>query len=251
MKRKILAIVGSNNKNSITNFLTRETLKRIETLDESYETKVIFLRDYKVDYCVGCSTCFDKGFCPIDKCDDFTKIRRALLESHIVFFASPVYFHNISGVMKTFADRIFSSSHLMNYAGRLGFTMITAMDSGQELVREYMKKMQSNIGIKNLDSFVFTKKKDTIEEFIETSAVRFLNSIGNNYGYTNRVLEDYFGYYQNYHNILIDKHIAVGQLEHEWSYWNQAWIKECKSFQEFAAKNRRMQGVKSNGGINL
>lgn len=250
-KRKILAIAGSNHKQSLTNMLMKGLLNEIKTLNESYEAKVICLRDYKIDYCIGCKICFYEGFCPMDEQDDFTIIRNELLESDIIFFASPVYVHNVSGIMKTFFDRISASTHLMNYAGKIGFTLTTTESTGQDDVKKYLIKMQEAIGIKNLDSFVFTKKKDTIEEFIETSAVRFLNSIGNNYGYTNRVLEDYFGYYQNYHNILIDKHIAVGQLEHEWSYWNQAWIKECKSFQEFAAKNRQMQGVKSNGGINL
>ncbi|QXM06244.1 flavodoxin family protein [Crassaminicella indica] len=247
MKCKIVAVVGSNNNNSITNLLTKRILEKIQILDTSYDSEIICLRDYKINYCLGCSNCLDNGFCLVDEHDDFFKIRKKLLESDIVFFASPVYFNNISGIMKTFEDRIFSSAHLMNYAGKLGFTLTTTMSSGQEFVKEHMCEIQESIGIKNLGNYVFIKKRDKIKEFIETSAAEFLNSIQNNYGYSNKFLEDYFGFYQNYYSILIDKQIAVGQLEYEWNYWDQKWIKECKSFQEFAIKNKKMQRLKKEG----
>lgn len=112
-------------------------------------------------------------------------IRKELLESDIIFFASPVYLHSISGIMKTFFDLISSSAHLMNYAGKIGFTLTTAMSNGQDVVKEYLEKHQECIGLKNLNNYVFTKEEDNIEEFIKTKTFNFVSCMENNYGYTN------------------------------------------------------------------
>ncbi|MBM7870402.1 multimeric flavodoxin WrbA [Clostridium pascui] len=238
-KRKILAIAGSNHKQSLTNMLMKGLLNEIKTLNESYEAKVICLRDYKIDYCIGCKICFYEGFCPMDEQDDFTIIRNELLESDIIFFASPVYVHNVSGIMKTFFDRISASTHLMNYAGKIGFTLTTTESTGQDDVKKYLIKMQEAIGIKNLDNYVFSNENSTMKQFVKTNGINFLKSLENNYGYTNRILEWRFGFFRNLYGNMINQDLGKEKQEtFELDYWNQIWIKECRSFQEFAIKNR-------------
>lgn len=241
-KQKILAIVGSNNKQSFTNILIKELFNEIGTLDQRYETKVICLRDYRIDYCIGCKTCFYEGFCPVDRDDDFPIIRNELLDSEIIFFASPVYMHNIPGVMKTFFDRISASTHLLNYAGKMGFTLTTTSRNGQDDVKKYLIKMQEAVGIKNLDNYIFSNKDNIIEQFIETNTVKFFQYLENNYGHTNKILEGQFGILRNFYYSTIDHDLGKNQQKtFELDYWNQTWIKECRSFQEFAVKNRKIR----------
>lgn len=97
----MLFIVGSNNKYSFTNMIIEKILHKINTKSSNFQTKSICLKDLNINYCNGCLTCAKSGYCSIDEIDDFTIIRKELAESGIVFFASPVYFHSVPGIMKT------------------------------------------------------------------------------------------------------------------------------------------------------
>ncbi|NLY46781.1 MAG: flavodoxin family protein [Tissierella sp.] len=247
MKNKILGIVGSNNKKSFTNLLVDALFEEIKMLDKRFQTKIICLSDYKIDYCIGCITCFLNGFCPLDKDDDFKIIRRELLESDIIFFASPVYIHNVPGKMKTFFDRISSYTHLLSYAGKIGFTLTATDNNGEDYVKDYLTKIQKVLGIKNLDNYIFKNINNNLEQFVQTNANKTLKCLEDNYGYTDRSLESYFNYLKDCYHGKINS--SLQQEYFELSYWNRPWIKECKSFQEFASKNGKIQGFKNNGGV--
>ncbi|GAA0117151.1 flavodoxin family protein [Clostridium senegalense] len=120
-----------------------------------------------ISYCEGRETCFQYGFCPLDEKDDLKKIRAQLYDSDIVFFASPVYVHGIPGKMNTLFDKIASYTHLLNYAGKLGFTVTTAMNNGQDIVRNYIMDIQESIGVKNLDNYIFLKENNSLENFLK------------------------------------------------------------------------------------
>ncbi|WMM25771.1 flavodoxin family protein [Tissierella sp. MB52-C2] len=237
--KKIVSIVGSNNKNSVTNLVMFELLNNIKSQNESYEYEIICLSDYNIKYCEGCEVCFKQGFCPIDKKDDFAIIRKKLKEANIIFFASPVYVHNVSGIMKTFFDRFAVSCHLLNFAGKLGFTLTTTYSNGQEKVKLYLKDLQNSIGVKNLNNYVFSRATDSIDEFIETNTKIFFKEIELNYGYTDRYLEKKFNQFKYMYGQIDRKNLSINEINiYEWEYWNQKWIKECRSFQEFAVKNK-------------
>ncbi len=66
----------------------------------------IKLKDYNIKDCSGCYTCWTKtpGEC-IYK-DDMTELRKKYREANLVVFASPLYIFNVTGIMKTFMDRL-------------------------------------------------------------------------------------------------------------------------------------------------
>lgn len=241
--RKITAIVGSNNNKSVTNLAISELLSNIKNQNNNYIYEVMCLSNYDIKYCVGCETCFKKGFCPIDKNDDFSIIRRKLKESDIIFFASPVYVHNVSGIMKTFFDRMAVSCHLLDFAGKLGFTLTTTYSNGQEKVKSYLKDLQKSMGIKNLNNYEYLRAVDSISEFAKINTLKFFNDIELNYGYTDRYLEDNFNKYRNMYGQIDQNSLIIDEINtYEWEYWNKEWIKECKSFQEFAIRNKVIKG---------
>jgi multimeric flavodoxin WrbA len=239
---KIVAIVGSNNKNSVTNLVMFKLLNNIKSQNENYKCEIICLSDYNIKYCESCETCFKRGFCPIDKKDDFAVIRRKLKEGDIIFFASPVYAHNVSGIMKTFFDRIAVSCHLLDFAGKLGFTLTSTYNNGQEKVKLYLKDLQRDIGVKNLNNYTFVRTLDSINEFVEASTISFFKNIGLNYGYADRCLEEKFNQLRDIYGQIDGKSLSTDEINaYEWEYWNKEWIRECRSFQEFAVKNRKMK----------
>lgn len=240
--KKIIVIIGSNNKNSFTNILVKSLLNNIVSIDNSYIYKIICLSNYNLNYCEGCETCFKSGYCPVDEKDDFKEIRKELYNSDIVFFASPVYIHGVPGIMKNLFDRISSYVHLLSYAGKFGFTVTTAMSNGQDIVKYYLMNIQESLGIKNLDNYIFLRESDSVENFVKENTKKFFESINKNFGYSDRKLERLFKFYLEYYEKIPKDYMYMDMInKYEWRYWNQNWIKECKSFQEFAAKNKKLK----------
>jgi len=64
------------------------------------------LKDYDIHDCSGCYTCWTKtpGECIYN--DDMTMLRKKYREADLVVFASPLYIFNVTGILKTFMDRL-------------------------------------------------------------------------------------------------------------------------------------------------
>ncbi|MFX1313911.1 MAG: NAD(P)H-dependent oxidoreductase, partial [Promethearchaeota archaeon] len=67
------------------------------------DTELINLYDYNIEDCIGCWSCSELGKC--FKNDDFEHLFEKVKEADIIILGSPVYWGNISGIMKTFFDR--------------------------------------------------------------------------------------------------------------------------------------------------
>ncbi|MFX1340244.1 MAG: flavodoxin family protein [Promethearchaeota archaeon] len=98
---KILAIIGSPRKNGTVSKLAQNILDAAEV--NGHLTELINLYNYEIKPCIGDWACVKQGKCHIQ--DDFEIIFHKLKEAEIVILGSPVYWANISGVMKTFFDR--------------------------------------------------------------------------------------------------------------------------------------------------
>ncbi|MFZ5969872.1 MAG: flavodoxin family protein [Bacillota bacterium] len=102
---KIVAINGSpKGKVSNTNVMVSAFLKGAQ--EAGAETTNIFLAEKEIQHCRGCHTCWSKGpgQCVIH--DDMLKVLSFLGGADIIVFATPVYFENISGMLKVFMDRM-------------------------------------------------------------------------------------------------------------------------------------------------
>lgn len=230
-----IAIIGSCNKNSFTEMLTKSILLKLCKEHDDYSYEIITLNEYNLLYCCGCKICFKKGCCPFDYKDNFIFIKSKMKNADCLIFASPVYAHNITGIMKTFIDRMTLSLHLMNYAGCFGITLATTERNGQETVIEYLKKMQNHMGIKNIGNLSCVRNSFNPKEFIEESVRDIEMFINNNYSFSSVELEDYYLHLRElYKRITKD-----GQkLTYEMKYWLKSKAKGAYSFQEFAINNK-------------
>jgi multimeric flavodoxin WrbA len=97
--KKILFINGSHQ-----NAACMETLETIQqNFWLEYSTEILSLRDYNLEQCTGCMHCFKNGECVLE--DKFHLISEKLEDSDIIVLATPTYFYNVSGYVKTFIDR--------------------------------------------------------------------------------------------------------------------------------------------------
>ena len=98
----LLALVGSARVGGNTDLLVSEALKGARWVGATARRVRLFDLDMKP--CLGCLACGD-GRCHSHD-DDIPELLRAMHESHALLFATPVYFWNVSGLMKTLWDRM-------------------------------------------------------------------------------------------------------------------------------------------------
>jgi multimeric flavodoxin WrbA len=102
---KIVAINGSPKCNaSNTNVMVSSFLKGAR--EYGAETVNVLLAEKELKHCRGCHICWTKGLgqCVIQ--DDMLEVFSQIGGADVIVFASPIYFENISGMLKVFFDRL-------------------------------------------------------------------------------------------------------------------------------------------------
>ncbi|MEN6372628.1 MAG: flavodoxin family protein [Armatimonadota bacterium] len=101
----ILAINGSPKGSAgNTEVLIRAFLDGAAQTGDSTET--VYLKEKKIERCVGCLSCWFKtpGVCVFK--DDMAELLEKIRCAEILIFGSPLYFFNFTGIMKDFTDRL-------------------------------------------------------------------------------------------------------------------------------------------------
>ena len=96
---KTIAICGSPRKNGNTEILLKEVLKGAQK--EGAKTELIRLAEKNIKYCLGCDNC--RYPCKVR--DDMDKIYKKMIETDLIIIDTPVYYCNVSGLLKNFMDR--------------------------------------------------------------------------------------------------------------------------------------------------
>ncbi len=90
-----------------------------------HNVELITLRHKNINFCIGCLTCVNTGKCVI--ADDMQEIVGKMRDVDVIVFASPIYYYEMSGQLKTLLDR---SNPL--YGGDYRFTDIYMLTSAAE-----------------------------------------------------------------------------------------------------------------------
>jgi multimeric flavodoxin WrbA len=126
---KILALIGSCRKNGNTARIVQMIEARMQTLaaqhDTSLEFETLFLGNLDMRPCRGCRICFDRGeeACPIE--DDIPRIRAKMDAADALILASPVYVDDVSGLVKTWMDRLAYLCHRPALGGVCAYPLAT------------------------------------------------------------------------------------------------------------------------------
>lgn len=67
------------------------------------EVKTVSLQDKEIRFCIGCLSCQKTGRCVIK--DDAPEIVEMMREAEVIAFATPIYYYEMCGQMKTLLDR--------------------------------------------------------------------------------------------------------------------------------------------------
>ena len=110
MSKKVLIISTSLRNNANSEILAHETERGAK--DAGHEVEFISLKDKKLEVCKGCLACQKLGKCVIN--DDANEITEKMKNSDVIVWATPVYYYEMSGQMKTLIDRansLFATGH--------------------------------------------------------------------------------------------------------------------------------------------
>lgn len=101
MSKKVLVISASPRRNGNSDILCNEFIKG--ATESGNQVEKIFLRDKKINYCLGCGVCNNTHKC-VQK-DDMAEILNKMVDADVIVLATPVYFYTMDAQLKTLIDR--------------------------------------------------------------------------------------------------------------------------------------------------
>lgn len=110
MTKNVLIISTSLRNNANSEILAHETERGAK--DAGHKVEFITLKDKEIKFCKGCLACQKLGHCVIN--DDANEITEKMKNADVIVWATPVYYYEMSGQMKTMIDRansLFSTGH--------------------------------------------------------------------------------------------------------------------------------------------
>ena len=93
------------------------------------EVEFISLRGKEIKFCIGCLACQKLGNCVIK--DDVPTIMELVLNADVVCWATPIYYYEMSGQMKTLIDRM-NAMYPKDYKFRDIYLLTTAAEDEAE-----------------------------------------------------------------------------------------------------------------------
>lgn len=123
--KKVLIISTSLRGNSNSDILARECEKGAR--DVGLDTEYISLKGKDIKHCIGCLSCQKTGKCVLK--DDVADIMAKVKEAEVIVYATPIYYYEMCGQMKTLLDRL-NPLYSSDYNFRDIYLIATAADGG-------------------------------------------------------------------------------------------------------------------------
>jgi len=135
---RVLSLSASHVKKGNTGQLIGYLNDQIEQAAiENLKMKSVTLTGAKIGPCRGCRKCMETGSCIVK--DDFNSLARKMLKSDLIIIGSPVYFHDVSGLVKNFIDRTYSLWHDRQLKGKKVIPVAVSAVSGEDRALETLR----------------------------------------------------------------------------------------------------------------
>lgn len=150
--KKVLIISTSLRAGSNSEILAKEVAKGAKK--KGHKVEFVSLKNKKITFCKGCLACQKLGKCAIK--DDANKITEKIKKSDVIVWATPVYYYEMSGQMKTVIDRA-NSLYSSNYKFREVYLVTTSTEDSKDVADRVISGVQGWI-----DCFDNVKLKKTL-----------------------------------------------------------------------------------------
>lgn len=123
MSKKVVVISTSLRAGSNSNALAEQFAAGAK--EAGHEVEFISLRGKEIKFCIGCLSCQKTGTCVFK--DDVLPIMDSVLNADVVCWATPIYYYEMSGQMKTLIDRM-NAMYPKDYRFRDIYLLTTAAE---------------------------------------------------------------------------------------------------------------------------
>jgi len=156
--RRVLIINGSMREKGNTDAIIAAFMEGVNKGGMNVQTVV--LRDLSINGCIGCCQCRREQICHFG--DDVAHLRDMIMKSDVLVFASPNYWCEVTGLMKTFIDRLYffhhkENNHLIAGKKAIIITTLGEKDADYEchVLVEFYKRCMHSLGIEIINWLFF------------------------------------------------------------------------------------------------
>lgn len=121
--KKVVVISTSLRPGSNSNALAERFAEGAKAA--GHEVEFVSLHGKEIKFCIGCLSCQKTGACVFK--DDVPAIMDIVLNADVVCWATPIYYYEMSGQMKTLIDRM-NAMYPKDYRFRDVYLLTTAAD---------------------------------------------------------------------------------------------------------------------------
>ena len=125
--KRVIVISTSLRKGSNSDILADQFVEGAKAAGN--EVEKISLVGKEIQFCKGCFGCQKLGRCVID--DDVNEIMGKVMQADVVCWATPIYYYEMSGQMKTLIDRM-NAMYEQDYQFRDVYLLTTAAENETE-----------------------------------------------------------------------------------------------------------------------
>ena len=152
MPKKIVILNGSPRRKGNTSALVKAFTEGAKSA--GHTVTEFFLDSMNIHGCKGCFGGHSSKECPCVQRDDMNKIYPVVRECDVIVLASPLYYWNMSGQIRTAIDRLFAleegDGNLLRGHGRASALLMAAEGHGFEDVLTYYSHLMEHLKWNNL-----------------------------------------------------------------------------------------------------
>ena len=137
MAKKVLVISSSLRNSSNSEILARQAARGAE--EAGHDVEFISLKDKTLNFCKGCLACQKTMKCVIN--DDASEICGKVGGCDVLIFASPIYYYELCGQLKTLLDRC-NPLYPSDYRFRDVYLITASAEDGDEVYKTAAGGMQ-------------------------------------------------------------------------------------------------------------
>lgn len=135
--KNVLIISTSPRKGGNSESLALEFAKGAQEAGNKVEA--VFFREKNIGFCKGCLACTKTNRCVIK--DDAAELVEKMLATDVIAFATPIYYYEMSGQMKTLLDRG-NPMYSADYAFRDIYLISTAAEDGEDVPKRAVNGLE-------------------------------------------------------------------------------------------------------------
>lgn len=134
---KVLVITTSLRARSNSDRLAEELIRGAK--DAGHDVECISLKRKEIQFCIGCLACQKTQKCVLK--DDAVEIAEKVKNADTLVFATPIYYYEMSGQMKTLLDRL-NPLYPSDYKFRKVYMLATATEDEEYVPEKAVSGLQ-------------------------------------------------------------------------------------------------------------